>query len=35
MRNKSAWSQISLIAIVGLCGWGCTIKNGGDTGSGR
>ncbi|MFL5305308.1 MAG: arabinofuranosidase catalytic domain-containing protein [Polyangia bacterium] len=34
MRNKSAWSQISLIAIVGLCGWGCTIKNGGDTGTG-
>ncbi len=39
MRNKSAWGQISLIAIVSLCGWGCTIKNdmtgtGGDTGSG-
>ena len=34
MRNKRAWGLISFIAGVGLCGWGCTIKNGTDPGSG-
>jgi hypothetical protein len=40
MRNQSFFTQVSLVALLGLGSWGCTVKSGngsgtgGDTGSG-
>ncbi len=32
MRRRSPWNQISLVILLGLCGWGCTLSSSQDPG---
>ena len=34
MRTRGLWNDISLVAIAGICGLGCTVKSGTETDSG-
>ena len=33
MRTRSFWHQISLVSVLGLCAWGCTVKSSDPTGT--
>jgi hypothetical protein len=34
MRTTSLWNRISLVAVLGIASWGCTIKSGEEMGTG-
>jgi non-reducing end alpha-L-arabinofuranosidase len=34
MRTRNFWNEISLVAILVMCGWGCTVTSAMPTGSG-
>jgi len=34
MKPKNVWNRISLVALVGLCGWGCTVTSNTPMGAG-